>query len=295
MTVESCSTFCSKFQYFGLEYGGECYCGSALPSEQAPATDCNMVCDGNSAELCGSSWRLSTYQNLNYNSAPSSSQTPAISGWTYYGCVLDQGSPRSLPDDSTAGNGMTLESCASFCSGFDYFGTEYGSQCYCGYSLNAAGVNEPSADCNMPCGGDTTEVCGGSWRLTVYKSTTTTSPPNPGLPQTVGAYSLLGCYTDNAAGRAFPNVYYDDTALTLEECAAVASKNGATYFGTEYAQECWYGASIGGNNVKTLASACDMECKGNASEYCGGPNALSMYQLTSGTKLRFARNREYAV
>jgi len=295
MTVESCSSFCSNFQYFGLEYGGECYCGNTLPSEEAAATDCNMVCDGNANELCGAGWRLSTYENLLYNSAPSGTQTPAIAGWTYYGCVLDQGNPRTLAGDSTAAADMTLEACAAFCAGYDFFGAEYGSQCYCGYALGAAAANESAADCSMPCGGNAAEVCGAGWRLTVYEATTATSAPDPGLPATVGAYSSLGCYTDNAEGRAFPNVYYDDAALTLEECASVAAKNGATYFGAEYAQECWYGDAIGGGNAKTQTSACDMACKGNASEYCGGPNALSMYQLTAGTKLRFARNRQYAV
>ncbi|KAF2136073.1 uncharacterized protein K452DRAFT_207182, partial [Aplosporella prunicola CBS 121167] len=32
LTVESCASFCDASVYFGVEYGRECYCGSALKS-----------------------------------------------------------------------------------------------------------------------------------------------------------------------------------------------------------------------------------------------------------------------
>ncbi|KAF2652395.1 heme peroxidase [Lophiostoma macrostomum CBS 122681] len=55
MTVKSCSTFCSGAAYFGLEYGRECYCGSKLQdgSTLQAATDCSMLCSGNTTEYCG--------------------------------------------------------------------------------------------------------------------------------------------------------------------------------------------------------------------------------------------------
>lgn len=278
MTVESCASFCSDWPYFGIEYGGQCYCGQDLPSESAPETDCNMACDGNSAELCGAGWRLSTYQNLDY--VPVS--TPPIPGWTYSGCYLDQGNPRSLPDANTASNNLTLEDCAAFCDGYSFFGTEYSSQCYCGYVLNAAAVQEPATDCNMVCAGNETEYCGGSWRLTVYASTTL-APPS--IPSTVAGYTSLGCWTDNVDGRALPNLYANNS-MTLEMCAAVATEAGATYWGAEYGRECWYGSNVSGGNNVTSLSACDMTCMGNSSEYCGGSNALSMYYLSGSSRLR---------
>jgi hypothetical protein len=36
---------------------------------------------------------------------------------------------RALSADSYAADDMTLESCASFCSAYSYFGTEYGREC----------------------------------------------------------------------------------------------------------------------------------------------------------------------
>jgi hypothetical protein len=66
MTVEDCSTFClgRGFLLYGLEYAGECYCGSALdPSSiTASPSSCNMPCAGDQTETCGGSNRLSVYQ-----------------------------------------------------------------------------------------------------------------------------------------------------------------------------------------------------------------------------------------
>ena len=65
MTNEICAHFClfRGYLFFGTEYGGECYCGTALPtSATAPETDCSMPCDGNSTEICGAGNRLSVYQ-----------------------------------------------------------------------------------------------------------------------------------------------------------------------------------------------------------------------------------------
>lgn len=63
MTVESCSSFCSGYTYFGVEWYGECYCGNGLVSSSmvAAAGDCNTACAGNAAELCGGANRLSLY------------------------------------------------------------------------------------------------------------------------------------------------------------------------------------------------------------------------------------------
>ncbi|RDL33881.1 WSC containing protein [Venustampulla echinocandica] len=69
MTVEICAAFCAtgSFQVMGVEYGGECYCGSltqfsASGSVVAPDSECSMLCAGNSTEYCGAGNRLDLYQ-----------------------------------------------------------------------------------------------------------------------------------------------------------------------------------------------------------------------------------------
>lgn len=64
MTISSCANYCISFGYhmFGLEYAGECFCGTALQgSSPAAEGDCNMACSGNSAQMCGGPNRLSVY------------------------------------------------------------------------------------------------------------------------------------------------------------------------------------------------------------------------------------------
>lgn len=68
MTVEMCAGYCITslgYTLFGVEYGGECYCGNQLQagSVAAPSSDCSMACDGNAAETCGGPNRLNVYQN----------------------------------------------------------------------------------------------------------------------------------------------------------------------------------------------------------------------------------------
>ena len=52
-----------------------------------------------------------------------------LTPYTYYGCVNEDPDQRILLDSHTAYPDMTVESCASDCEGYTYFGTEYGAEC----------------------------------------------------------------------------------------------------------------------------------------------------------------------
>ena len=73
---------------------------------------------------------------------------------------------------------MTSSGCALYCAdkGFAYAGTENAGQCFCGNELVASQL-EPDTDCNVPCEGAATEICGGPARLSVFtnKASTTTT------------------------------------------------------------------------------------------------------------------------
>jgi len=54
MTHKISAAFCTPiYSAYGVEYGGECYCGNSLSvgSVVAPSTDCNMACGGNAVEI----------------------------------------------------------------------------------------------------------------------------------------------------------------------------------------------------------------------------------------------------
>lgn len=87
MTVEACIAFCvtKGFQYAGVEYYQECYCGETLAptSHAALEADCSYPCTGNASEACGGGSRLSLY----YSTSPVGPQpNPGPGDWSYIGC-----------------------------------------------------------------------------------------------------------------------------------------------------------------------------------------------------------------
>jgi hypothetical protein len=121
---------------------------------------------------------------------------------------------------------MTIELCIEYCQegGYAYAGTEYGSvglvylipaNSLTPIFRNVVGIRilsmnnlfekrffRPDCDnaiqnggtgttgCSMMCSGDATEVCGGSWLLSIYYSN---SPP--GNLDSYAGWAYQGCYT----------------------------------------------------------------------------------------------------
>lgn len=120
-----------------------------------------------------------------------------VSQWVPLGCYIDgNAGGRTLASASfTNTTSMTTESCISFCDaqGFVYAGTEFSQECYCGDFFANGGTNTTASDCNMPCSGDSAEICGAGNRLSVYWSGVTPPPPPSTVPS-VGQWVSLGCY-----------------------------------------------------------------------------------------------------
>ena len=168
---------------------------------------------------------------------------PTVGGYVFVGCRTEGTGVRALGGAAFAYDEMTLESCMTNCTGFDYWATEYGRECYCGNSVAASSAEAPAEDCSMVCGGDPTEFCGNGNRIELYSTTATRSTsatPTPtgtlAVRPTVGAYTFVGCQTEATTGRALSDKTYADDAMTLDSCATFCS--GYTYFATEYSREC---------------------------------------------------------
>ncbi|KAI3333648.1 WSC domain-containing protein [Ustulina deusta] len=67
MTVEKCISTCSDkgFEYAGLEFKSQCFCGHNVPQDRMPTNgtqgDCSLPCAGNSNQFCGGAARVSIY------------------------------------------------------------------------------------------------------------------------------------------------------------------------------------------------------------------------------------------
>ena len=50
--------------------------------------------------------------------------------------------------------------------GYNYAGSQYANECYCG---NEYGKHGPADNCDSPCPGDSSEMCGGGYALSVMQ------------------------------------------------------------------------------------------------------------------------------
>jgi hypothetical protein len=184
--------------YFSLE----CLGNVKVPSHRFLSADPRTGVVSLVADLSGanSHWKLSGNKNTGYNFeivthnyldgvtannavklSPATSwpytgtwwrvekQSGDLSGRRYVGCYKDT-STRDLNGKAVMdSNSMTVASCDQICSGFKYFGVQYGSQCFCGNTMGTYGAASDS-DCSNKCQGNNNEMCGGTWRNSIYAS-----------------------------------------------------------------------------------------------------------------------------
>ena len=65
----------------------------------------------------------------------------------------------------------TPELCIETClgEGFTFAGVQYKSECFCGnISPPESALATEAEECDRPCPGDETQMCGATWRMNVY-------------------------------------------------------------------------------------------------------------------------------
>lgn len=131
-----------------------------------------MACSGDPLTTCGGPNRLSLYGSSATPPTVTPNPHPAVTTIQPEGCWTELPGPRALAGAGAySGSAMTTAGCGSYClnSGFTWFGTEYGSECYCANGLDAASTMALATDCAMACSGAAGEICGGPNRLSVYQ------------------------------------------------------------------------------------------------------------------------------
>ncbi|KAH8839061.1 hypothetical protein MCOR27_010609 [Pyricularia oryzae] len=205
LTQESCAQICSQRGYTisGSEYSTQCFCANAIYNGGSKTTEaeCSMPCSGNPAQKCGAGNRLTIFSRGEPQVfLPPAPQTGGLGSWTYQGCYQDNlNDKRTFYWQLSFPNVMTPKMCLDRCAKYGYMaaGLEYGNECYCGDPQNVvtAGVAtpRPSTECNVPCDGNRTAICGGGSRLSTYFWTGTPfySWTFPQTPATAGRYDLL--------------------------------------------------------------------------------------------------------
>ncbi|KAL2141040.1 hypothetical protein VTI28DRAFT_2930 [Corynascus sepedonium] len=306
MTTEACLDYCASkgFPYAGTEYSVECYCGSSLAagSNKVADSDCNMACSGNPSEPCGAGGKLSLFHS---SAITGPAANPGVNDYVHLGCYAEGNTGRALTYDAgLPGGDMTVAKCTAACRAANYIlaGVEYGGECFCGNTIANGGAPATSG-CSMVCNGDSSEFCGGPDRLNVYSyqnqyepSATSSATPDPtggsggddddlaaagpSQPESIGDYDWYGCRTEATGTRAMSAATFASDDMTLEACQTYCA--AYTYFGVEYARECYCGNSFNAGSVPAPDADCSMTCSGDSNQYCGAGNRLSVY-ARSGT------------
>lgn len=107
---------------------------------------------------------------------------------------------------------VTVQTCVAAArqAGYKYAGLQDGRQCFAGNTLGYA--KKPETDCNKKCTGNDQQICGGSWRNSVYLTSTS---------------SYQGCYEDRG-DRALP--VQIDAPQGFHEVQVVGYDDCAQYF-----------------------------------------------------------------
>ena len=99
---------------------------------------------------------------------------------------------------------------------FKYFGLQNGDGCYCGND-DSKFVPVAPEECDHPCSGDENEICGASWRLSVYG------------PKTITDFLTNGySYAENSWG----NLYYKNYGVSDFLSAKAQCESDGAYLPT---------------------------------------------------------------
>lgn len=88
----------------------------------------------------------------------------------YLGCFRDSPSSHDLEYLADI-RPLSIRACVTKCKSlrFPYAGAQSSSSCYCGLHYGKYGQLEHE-DCNTPCEGDSSEMCGGIYKNSLYNT-----------------------------------------------------------------------------------------------------------------------------
>lgn len=151
---------------------------------------------------------------------------------------------------------MTRELCSSTCTekGAAYSAIR-DTSCYCGATLNPGpGYYAPSDTCTRRCGGNSSEICGDYFSLSIQNLKT--------VPKPIDTVVYRGCIADGTPRVLNSTWTFSRTGLTVDFCADIARKAGKKLFGLEYGTDCYVGDSL---LSATASSKCTMPASGKYS------------------------------
>ena len=261
-------------------------CGNALGNgavlSPGGVGDCNSTCAGNFSEFCGAPSKLDVYTfgpppSSSSSSISSSASSTSVSASISSSITVSSSAVGSTPapagsTSSSAANPSSTPSSASAPSS-----TSSSASAASSTSSSASAPSSTSSSASAPSSASDPP----SSSLVPSSTSSSSAQPTQTGPvhvPAVGPYTWIGCYTEATNSRALTSAnYINYTTMTIQICEAFCSSPVQyTYFGVEYAGECYCGNTLQAGSVITTTSACSMLCDGSNLEYCGAGNRLDV-------------------
>ncbi|KAJ1337595.1 WSC domain-containing protein [Microdochium nivale] len=231
-TPQKCMAHCkgNGFRMAGLGYYGECYCGNSIGNAKLSEDKCNFKCNGDSNQICGGDDAVNIYTDPTFNPISSIS----VSDYKYVGCWTDD-APAPLAkavfykQDQLDADNLTNEKCFAAClaKGYPYAGTEWSRECYCGVVVGDGTALTDQSECTKTCTGDSTQICGGDARLSLYVAKGLLSNEPCGKPPVLPGTSSTSSSMSSTSASSASSTTSSAVVTTTSSSAVVTTSSSA--------------------------------------------------------------------
>ncbi|KAJ6481817.1 hypothetical protein C8R45DRAFT_312764 [Mycena sanguinolenta] len=123
----------------------------------------------------------------------------------------------------------------------------------------------------MNCVGNSAQICGGGYRITLFAKVNAPATPLP------AGWSPSMCAVDNPS-RVLTGHQSTETALTPASCIKKCSGLRFSLSGVENGNECFCGNTLINNPIEARDDHCSTPCSGNATQNYGGSWRIMNFQ-----------------
>ncbi|KAJ9110132.1 hypothetical protein QFC19_001803 [Naganishia cerealis] len=283
MTPERCQDSCKRngYSYAGLSIVGSftCTCTNTFDNTAGiQLSGCDTACPSGN-KTCGGQYRQDVYYQAPQYVTPDTS----IYDLGCYKLPYDWASDNLVKSAtySFTSTGMTRDVCSQACiEKSAAYSAVRDTSCYCGPSLvTGPGFYVPGDMCTRKCGGNSTEICGDYYMLSVGNLANYQGKIVNNSPSNIG---YRGCYQEGNGKLALQGYSFTSGSMTVPLCKSYCNQLGYSMAGLRNGNQCYCDSTFNGGSLLP-DSQCSTPCAGNSTQFCGNAYTLSLYNSNATT------------
>ena len=172
---------------------------------------------------------------------------------------------------------LCIESCAY--KGYSFAGVQNGKECFCGDDEPPKTRFASESECDKPCSGDSSLMCGGGYRMNVYEISKIILKFSKITVSFKGEDDIsdTNC-VEQPHNKLLPFYAYGNSSNTPDVCLAACYENAYKFAGVKWSKECWCGDTAPPGSSYTAPAHCNMPCSGDETIMCGAGHVLNLYK-----------------